>query len=59
MCDILYMQIAHVSPVRADMHAWEGVLACRLLLTEQRLVGVQTSRPQAHDAHIVAESGPR
>ncbi len=59
MCDILYMEIAHVSPARADMQAWEGVLACRLLLTEQRLVGVKTSRPQAHDARASRQRTPQ
>ncbi len=56
---ILYMKIAHLSPGRADMHAWEGVLAYRLLLIEQRLVGVQTSRPQAHDGRASRQPTPQ
>ncbi len=36
---IVYMQIAHVSPTRADTQACECVQTCRLLLVGQRLVG--------------------
>ncbi len=47
---IVCMQIAHMSPTRADTHAWESVQTCRLLLIRQRLVGVQVGRPHADDA---------
>ncbi len=51
MCAIVYMRIVHVSPTRADTHAWEGVKTGKLLLIGQRLAGVQTVRPHADDAH--------
>ncbi len=48
---IVCMQTAHVSPTRADTHAWESVQTFRPLLIGQRLVGVQAGWPHADDAH--------
>ncbi len=47
---VVYMQITHVSPTRADTRVWDGVQTCKLLCIGQHLVGVKTGRPHAGDA---------
>ncbi len=49
---IVCMQIAHVSPTRADTHAWECVQTRGLLLIGYQFVGVQTGRPHAGVSHM-------
>ncbi len=56
---IVYMQFTHMTPTRADMHAWECVQTCRLLLIGQRLVVVKTGRPHTGDAHASRPRTPQ